>query len=122
MAPEAHQTEAHRLFCADQTTFLLEQVRSIWLVKRGVHTALCVFGLAASLAVSAWFPNASEVLVAATTWLAASLLLVLLRSLEDILCGFDDEVLNVFDLSIITLEETKRQILSQSHTHATSSR
>ena len=100
MPPEEHQTEAHRLFCADQTTFLLEQVRSIWLIKRGVHTALCVFGLAASLAASARFPDASEVLVAAATWLTASLVLVLLRSLEDVLCGFDDEVSTFFDLSI----------------------
>ena len=100
MPSEAHQTEAHRLFCADQTTFLLQQVRSIWLVKRGIHTALCVFGSAASLVVSAWFPDASEVLVAAATWLTASLVLVLLRSLEDVLCGFDDEVLNIFDACI----------------------
>jgi len=98
MPPEAHQTEAHRLFCADQTTFLLEQVRSIWLVKRGVHTAVCVVGLGASLAASAWFPDASEVLVAAATWLTAFLVLILLRSLEDVLCGFDDEVLNIFNL------------------------
>eukprot|EP00290_Baffinella_frigidus_P032653 CAMPEP_0180268660 /NCGR_PEP_ID=MMETSP0988-20121125/2230_1 /TAXON_ID=697907 /ORGANISM="non described non described, Strain CCMP2293" /LENGTH=133 /DNA_ID=CAMNT_0022239479 /DNA_START=144 /DNA_END=542 /DNA_ORIENTATION=- len=101
MPPEAHQTEAHRQFCADQTTFLLEQVRSIWLVKRSVHTALGAFGLAASLAASAWFPDASALLVAAVAWVAGTLVLVILRSLEDILCDFVDE--EIADRGAVTL-------------------
>jgi hypothetical protein len=85
-------TEAHKLLCADRKTLLLEQVRSVWVVRRGVEVALWAYGLAVAAVALVWLPDAGVPAAAIAAWATATPLLLLLRTVEDILCDFDDEV------------------------------